>query len=249
MIHLGRYDLESGNIKVLEGGLNSLLSIPTSIEPDKNDWGDEDGIEVDLLNGLKLEPHKVEISIYASSKSDADQFVSELQLSHTHTLSVYERLFELRPIGYELKLIAGDRQEITLSAVAKEQIGSVSIPSDYNPLTEFAILQDSERELCKYSSVKEGHSNGYHYIGGSRVLRKSKEVELSLLLSVNSWSELWQKRDVLRAWLTSPDIKHLSVDRIDLKGFYVNLDTRELLFSGDKIFWSALLRFCITEVE
>lgn len=43
----------------LIGGWGSLFALPESKEPRQNDWHEEDGVEVDLEEGLKLAPRRI----------------------------------------------------------------------------------------------------------------------------------------------------------------------------------------------
>ena len=49
---LGRF-----GCRVTRGGYNDLLAFPAMKEPEKNDWPEEDGIEVDLSDP-KLQPRE-----------------------------------------------------------------------------------------------------------------------------------------------------------------------------------------------
>lgn len=247
MIRLSKYDLLNGEIKMLEGGLNSLLSIPESIEPDKNDWGDENGLEVDLLLGVQLQPHKASFKLYAPSQEKGNRFVSDLLKEHTHQLSAFGRTFVVRPTAYNLSSKLDGREEIEIQVVAQEEIPPMLLPHGYDLTLSFKILEGSEEALHYYPEVKEGHSNGYNYIGGKKVLRKHREVEIKLFLSVPTWSDLWRERDLLRLWLTSPSIKTITHDGTTLKGYYHRLDTTDLHIAEQKIIWTATLSFIVTE--
>lgn len=245
MIRLGDYDILSGDIQVIEGELGSLLSIPECQEPDTNDWGDEDGLEVDLSEGMNLKPHTINLRLYCAIQGQS--FVNALMRSHSSRLEIFGRVFDLRPTGFTLHDELAVIQEVELKAVVQEHTPDITLPSSYNPLSRFALLEGSEVGLHQYREVKEGHSNGYYYVGGNRVVRKSREIELSLFYSCSSWSELWAERDMLRAWLTDNGLRVLSYDEDVLRGYYKKLDTKELIVQGGRIIWVSTLYFVVSE--
>lgn len=248
MIKLGSYDLLEGDIKMLEGGLDGLLSIPECIEPDKNDWGDEDGLEVDLINELSLSPHKVTTMLYAPSVNAGNRFVANMLKSHSSRLLVYGRAFDARATSFRLKSRVDEREEIEASFVVQEDIPSVSISPSYSPFGHFQILSDSIVGFAKYPTIKEGHSIGSRYIGGHRVLKSSSEIDVHLFIKVASWSELWQERDKMRAWMTSAGEKTIEQGGVQNIGYCKRLDTAELYQLPDGgIIWISTLKFVVTK--
>lgn len=62
---------------VTKGGYNGLLTFPALVEPEKTDWQDEDGIEVDLTNPA-LQPRTVVITFLAEKQTNIAEFVTFL---------------------------------------------------------------------------------------------------------------------------------------------------------------------------
>lgn len=100
--------LNSYNATLLQGGLKSLLAYPKLKTPDKNDWAEHNGIEVDL-EAPKLDKKEVVLSILCNA-NNIDSFVNFLMLKtyrNYHFTSI-NKAFKLRFNGIsEVKEIQG----------------------------------------------------------------------------------------------------------------------------------------------
>ena len=79
---LGRF-----GCRVTRGGYNDLLAFPAMKEPEKNDWPEEDGIEVDLSDP-KLQPREIAISFLSDSNTQASDLIAYLSDKGLHTFRV-----------------------------------------------------------------------------------------------------------------------------------------------------------------
>ena len=75
---LGRF-----GCRVTRGGYNDLLAFPAMKEPEKNDWPEEDGIEVDLSDP-KLQPREIAISFLSDSNTQASDLIAYLRQRAAH---------------------------------------------------------------------------------------------------------------------------------------------------------------------
>lgn len=73
---------------ITAGGYNDLLCFPSMKEPDKNDWPEENGIEVDLTT-TALEAKDVVIS-FDSIRSETNDFIHFISQPGYHTLRITE---------------------------------------------------------------------------------------------------------------------------------------------------------------
>ena len=69
---LGRF-----GCRITRGGYNDLLAFPAMKEPEKNDWPEEDGIEVDLSDP-KLQSREIAISFLSDSNTQASDLIAYL---------------------------------------------------------------------------------------------------------------------------------------------------------------------------
>ena len=61
--------LQDGTIKqatLMSGGLSSLIALPPTQEPDTNDWGEENGKEVDTILPLHIVADDVSIPLWST---------------------------------------------------------------------------------------------------------------------------------------------------------------------------------------
>ena len=73
---------------VTKGGYKDLLAFPALVDPDKNDWPEEDGVEVDL-SAPRLQEKEITISFLASNPDiDVCDFIAFISTPGYHTLRV-----------------------------------------------------------------------------------------------------------------------------------------------------------------
>lgn len=78
-------DISDFGIYVSEGGLNGLLSFPSLKEPDKSDWAELNGIEVDL-SAPNLDTKEFAMKFACSSTSNLSEFIALVKQGY-HTFS------------------------------------------------------------------------------------------------------------------------------------------------------------------
>lgn len=75
----GRDIYSDFGVIITDGGYDDLFKLPGMIEPDKNDWAEEDGIEVDLSEP-RLQPREITVSFASISYMQWQLFIEFLTL-------------------------------------------------------------------------------------------------------------------------------------------------------------------------
>lgn len=229
--------------EALETLLPRLLTLPSAKQPEQNDWGDEDSLEVDLEQPLTLEGVKIELELYAPS------MLAEVLLSRGHTLSisVQGERFALRPLACRFSdMISArlPRQALGLEAVLLPPNNLDASRANASPFTEGWLipLAESEALLMRPLPIKAGITTPQgRYLGGSRILRASQSLELPCLLVGHSIEELLQRRSQLLGYLISPGIKELTLEEETIRYYYKSCNSGELTISPRKIYWELTL--------
>lgn len=89
-------------IIVLEEGFADLLAIPKVKEPLKNDWEDENGLDVELSRPLRLEAREVEFGFLIKNERDTDRLKSKAQSSPIMSISILGEIFTIRLLSLEI---------------------------------------------------------------------------------------------------------------------------------------------------
>lgn len=220
---------------ITEGGYDGFLPFPELVEPDRNDWPDEDGIEPDLEKPT-LKPRELNITFVRSVDGrSAGALVEHLSKSGYH-------LFRIPSLGREwsLRLIQNpayedwDRLEsftlrfsedrpVRPSFVATPEGGGRYVPlSEYEldgvPLDRYGVMVTEGRdEIMRSPTVKTNLSRTVLDVDGriydtENVVFNSKEVTLKCCLIADSTAVLWRCYDALLHALIQPGERSLYVD-------------------------------------
>jgi len=135
---------------ILQGGYKDLLSFPSLKEPEKIDWAERDGIDVDLTSP-KLDSKKISISFCANSLSGMFDFVNILADASYHD-------FVFAEIGLAKKLRTVSMSDISSSALNKF---SLEFSDDF-PLVQYSGFNSGGRNLISDSIINQS-SNLYGF--------------------------------------------------------------------------------------
>lgn len=255
----------------MEGGWNSLVSLPPLKSVKSTDWQEYDGIEVDLEAPV-LNTREVEIKFaFVGMYSRFLTMIEDLSDGAYHTFRCEEigRTFKLRM--KQLPSLGGVRELETVTikfaddfpmlgyeyaapvtSIAqrdKFQIDDVS-------LTEYGvnILDGTMQNIRKCADVKEALLRNIAAQGGAeydnRMVRfKSKDVKLLCLLRASSLEEMWRNYYALLHDLIQPEERVLYVADIeDEFRFYYKSCTVNNFFPCDKKVWLEFsLTVCFTQ--
>lgn len=225
---------EAYGVWVTEGGYDGLLSFPGLVEPDKNDWPEEDGIEVDLDNP-SLKPREVSITLVASVPfRSAYDLISKLSEPGYHTFRIPSLIREWRlrflshPDNEEwdtltsLTLRLAEDVPARPADVTPDGGGSYVPDSGFGldgvPLDRYGIvvgdgLDDVLRAPAAKVSLTRSSVNmdGRAYDTG-QVVFQSKDVTLECCLIAGSMERFWRCYDSFFSALIQPGERTLSCD-------------------------------------
>lgn len=239
---------------ITEGGYDDFFKLPAMVEPDKNDWAESDGIEVDLTEPT-LQPREIEVSFARVRHVQWRAFVQfitmpDLRLVHIPYLGRswalrYDSMTEIDLHNnadlFTIKFIEDTPLVPTLSApVGGAPIESVleldSISMDNygiiveDGLSDFDKTPPLKQNLTRTSSV----INGQVYDAGV-ALFSDKEVAIRCAMIATSVSELWLQLDSLFATLMQPGERTLSYSGRGYRGYYRKMDNVKLLAHTDGV--------------
>ena len=219
---------------ITEGGYDGLLPFPELVEPDRNDWPDEDGIEPDLEKPT-LKPRELNITFVRSVDGrSAGALVEHLSKSGYHLFRIPSlgREWSLRLIqspAYEdwdtleaFTLRFAEDQPVRPSFMAIPEGRAYVPPSEYDldgvPLDRYGVMVTEGRdEIMRSPTVKTNLSrtvldvDGRIYDAG-KVVYNSKEVTLKCCLIAGSMTTFWSCYDALLDALIQPGERSLYVD-------------------------------------
>lgn len=207
------------------GAFDELLAFPPLKEPEKNNWPDEEGIEVDLETPC-LQKKEISLSFLRQGAEGADEaFVAFLGRPgyRTFRIPALQKEWRLRLLSQSaLNLKGADGAAFTLKladdfpyrpAPGGVAGGGLPLPvSDFTldgvSLDRYGVAVESGRDECLQSaSVKPGlsrqfaGSDGIWYDTG-QVVFDSKEVHFRCCLAAASMERFWACYDAFfHAWL------------------------------------------------
>lgn len=200
-------------VVITDGGYNDLLCFPALKEPERNDWPEEDGIEVDL-DAPALEAKEVTVS-FAVNGPDAGDFIFMISQPGYHTLRITELAREWRLRLLTQTACKDYSQAVTFSLKFADDFPARS--SNYTPASGSGLmLPVSEYELdnvpfsqygieviggwddlLKSPTVKQNLTRSFATSDGQlydadHVVFNSKETTLTCSLSAISTEKLWE---------------------------------------------------------
>lgn len=218
------------NAFITEGGYENLIEFPELKDVEKNDWPEEDGIEVDLSDP-KLATKEFNISMAFTGGADKmHDFIKFITTGANHVWNFTQigRTYTLRYLSSsDITNVGGLRTKTIKLADDKPLDGySYVAPSSSYPVrTEDYELDDTElsnygisilegtlSELEKVPSTKinllrtNNKMDGSVY-DGDYVRFQEKEGKLNCLMRADSLSDLWRNWDALLYNLSKPGVR------------------------------------------
>ena len=217
-------------ICIIKGSYDNLVAFPPAKESDdKNDWPEEDGIEIDL-SSLTLNTY--ELSIDFACKDDLGfsgliAILSDMGY-HEFYFPIFDRTYRLRLSSQNSYTIYPGFQVVKITFANdfprnsdyeyQEPVNSIPMPKGYEidnrDLSEYsvAILKGSDAEILKAPTVKKNllqnfkRQDGAIY-DGEVVKFQTKEVSLKCLMRAGTIEAFWRNRDALLYDLTKLSAK------------------------------------------
>lgn len=220
---------------ITRGGYNGLFAFPAMKEPERNDWPEEDGIEVDLSDP-KLEAKEVSISFLSDTNSGATDLAAYLSDPGLHTFRIPSlgREWRLRMADHPANTVYPLATSFSLKFVEDRPVRPVPerLPSpglwlpDYRyrlddvPLSEYGVVVDESRNaLLKNPAVKINMQRKITTIDGQiydaeHLVFQPKEVTFKCHLKAVSMEAFWGCYDSFLAALVAPGERRLYVEEI-----------------------------------
>lgn len=219
---------------VTKGGYSDLLTFPALVDPDKNDWPEEDGIEVDLSDP-RLQPKEITISFLASNPSvDVSDFIVFISTPGYHTLRVpiLNREWNLRLSTHTANKVYQNACDFSLKFVEDVPIcpANISLPdpgliirnSSYEldgiSFADYGVVVDiAKDELLKSPTVKKNLTRKVCTQDGqlydvNHLVFSSKEVTFKCHFKAASIDKFWQCYDAFFNALIQPGERQLYWD-------------------------------------
>ena len=224
-------------VYVVKGGFNNLISYPPLKDVDKNDWQEDDGIEVDLSSPV-LNTREVSIKFAISGLfSSMFDFLELLSDGAYHTFDFYEigrkyklrltqqpNLKTLKTLGHTTLKFADDfpLSDYNYKTPSSNIVATDDYSFDGIPFTNYGIrvLKGCYDEITKSAAVKSNLLRNITTVSGAvydgmRVSYKSKDVELYCLMRAETLDELWRNYDALLFDLIRPNLRTLWVNDLE----------------------------------
>lgn len=221
---------------VTKGGYSDLLAFPALVVPEKNDWMEEDGIEVDLAEP-KLQAKEITISFLASnpyiSVVDFIVFISNPGY-HTLRVPILNREWRLRLSTHTANKVYQNACDFSLKFIEDTPIGpaNITLPDpgviirnnnyelDGISFADYGVVVDiAKDELLKAPTVKKNLTrkvstqNGQLY-DVDHLVFSSKESTFKCHFKAASIEKFWQCYDAFFSALIQPDERLLYVDSL-----------------------------------
>lgn len=220
---------------VTKGGYSDLLTFPALVDPEKNDWPEEDGIEVDLAEP-KIQAKEITISFLAS-KADIDvcDFIAFISAPGYHTLRVpaLNREWRLRLSTQTKNVRYRNACDFSLTFVEDVPVRhAVSLPDpglmirdcgyelDGVSFADYGIVIDRAKdELLKSPAVKKNLNRKVKTLDGQiydveHLVFNSKESTFKCHFKAVSIAAFWRCYDAFFSALIQPEERQLYVDSL-----------------------------------
>lgn len=217
---------------VTKGGYKDLLTFPALADPDKNDWPEEDGIEVDLSEP-RLQEKEITVSFLSDTHEGATDFIAFVSEPGYHILRVPSlgREWQIRLSAQPANKVFASATSFSIKfiqdvparplAIALPDPGLMIYDNGYEldgvSFADYGVVVDVARsELLKAPAVKQNlnrkvrTSDGQIY-DADHLVFGSKEVTFKCHLKAVSVSAFWQCYDSFFAALIQPEERQLYV--------------------------------------
>lgn len=218
---------------VTRGGYGDLLAFPALVDPDTNDWPEEDGVEVDLSEP-RLQVKEIAISFMANNPGkDAADFIAYLSAPGYHTLRVpsLQRDWRLRLAKHPANKVHATASEFSLQFVVDKPVRpSVALPDpglyvrdcgyelDGVSFADYGVVVDAARDsLLKAPAAKQNLARKVSTADGQlydadHLVFESKEVVFKCHFNAVSIPAFWACYDAFFGALIQPEERFLYWD-------------------------------------
>lgn len=219
-------------IWVTKGGYSDLLVFPALVDPGKNDWPEEDGVEVDLSDP-KLQEKEINISFLSSNPAiDVNDFIAFISSPGYHVLKVpvLEREWSVRLSTQTANKFYKNACDFSLKFVEDKPLRRDAAPApglfvretgyelDGVSFADYGVIVDVAKDgLLKSPTVKTNllskisTADGQVY-DAEHLVFSSKETTFKCHFKAASIAAFWRCYDAFFAALVKPEERDLYVD-------------------------------------
>lgn len=252
-------------VYIVADSYKNLIAMPPLQEPDKNDWHEEDGIEVDLSHPV-LKAKEVQLNFASLEINKFNDLINLLADKSYHIFEFLDiqRSFRLRLVGSTKNNACNELGLFSLKfmddfpfynftfekPVADAYITNYKL--DGKDFSEYSIkiLEGSKKELIKVPGIKENliikskYAEGLVYDDDKSAF-KSKEIKINCLLRTDNINELWQNYTALLHDLIQPNERTIYSKELNhtFRCYYKNCKVKAFAPDGEN--W---LEFTLTFV-
>lgn len=244
----------------LIGGWTSLFALPETKEPRQNDWHEEDGLEVDLEEELKLAPRRIRLR-FAFDGGRGGGFLRMRNHYRTQLFEIegYGKI-RLRGVSTTVtKTLGGEVREAEIDFVedkpgelepesgqTKEAFPS-SVTIDGQPLTSFGATDygetaetllggaEAKEPLTLQSRAVDGQITPEPKGAGRTVSVRAKEVTVNMLFIAPTGEDLRGALWTFLSEMTKPGERTITHTALDwfIKGYYVGMECKDIAITYD----------------
>lgn len=239
---------------LLEGGLEQLIALPAMATPDTNNWGEEDGVEVDVYSDNRLEPQELSLPLWSERNIFSDALYSPtIKLSVEEDSEVAFEV-DLRPLRVEELERTPRGWAARLVCLRQERIQGDG--GDWSGLVQ--LLEGSASTGVYLSPERkediriEDPALGTVFFDGARTYSGGYRLDVPVLLGGSRLIDLWGKRVQLLNRLSARGLRTVSVPSegaSPVRGYYSSSSVRDVrtITSGRDYRCELTMTFTITE--
>ena len=264
-------------ILIAKGGHNDFLVFPALVQPESNDWSEEDGVEVDLSEP-KLDTKEISISFYAPKSAenvfDFIEFISSpgyhifripflggrewklrLNSQNANKTYVYSATFTLKFFDdFPVR-----KPEYGIPAVGKVILPLSPYELDGISFTKYGVVVlKGKDEIFKSPAAKVNMSNKIKTADGQiydadLLVFNTKDVTLNCSFVADNIDRFWDSYDAFFNALIKPEERNLFVDYTseEYPCYYKKSSGFKILSFSDRIVveFSLVLTFTVFRVS
>lgn len=236
---------------ITEGGYDDFFKLPAMVEPDKNDWAESDGIEVDLTEPT-LQPREIEVSFARVRHVQWRAFVQFITMPDLRLFNIpylgrswalrYDSMSDLDSYRgtdtFTLKFIE-DSYPIPEDVVAPQGYAPIEsvLALDGTGLDKYGIVvEDGLNDFDKTPPLKpwlvrtNSATTGQQYdLDAEETFFADKEVAIKCTMLADNMIGLWAQLGSLYSALVQPQERVLSYSGRGYDGYYRKMDNVKLL--------------------
>lgn len=241
---------------ITQGGYNDFLTFPAIQEPDKTDWAEENGIEVDLSEVI-LQPREINVSFAVIAGQNWRGFYEMLAVPGYRKIEIpaLEKSWTLRVVEmpafedffdgslFEIKFIEDIPARVTSYPAANTDIGLPCVLSlDGKTLDKYGIVVEAGlSELQRRPNLKHALTRTSSLVNGqvydTRFVRfAEKEVTFNCCFISIQIVDFWQLYNAFFGDLTKPGLRTLSLYEKSYEAYYRKSGNFDLIINPGEVF-------------